>query len=93
MNLGTGVLGVKGSLVPTRIVKGTSMSRLFEEMAQGTAEARAYMEGKREGYKVTANTPAPLRRAIQLHEESSTPARSSRRRSAEASTLRRDDSA
>ena len=29
------------------------MSRLFEEMAQGTAEARAYMEGERKGYKVT----------------------------------------
>jgi putative transcriptional regulator len=29
------------------------MSKLFEEMAQGTAEARAYMEGKRKGYKVT----------------------------------------
>lgn len=29
------------------------MSKLFEEMAQGTAEARAYMEGNRKGYKVT----------------------------------------
>jgi hypothetical protein len=29
------------------------MSKLFEEMAQGTAEARAYMDGKRKGYKVT----------------------------------------
>ena len=29
------------------------MSKLFEEMAQGMAEARAYMEGEREGYKVT----------------------------------------
>lgn len=29
------------------------MSKIFEEMAQGTAEARAYMEGKRKGYKVT----------------------------------------
>ena len=29
------------------------MSKLFEEMAQGTAEARAYMEGKWKGYKVT----------------------------------------
>jgi putative transcriptional regulator len=29
------------------------MSQLFEEMAQGTAEARAYMEGQRKGYKVT----------------------------------------
>ncbi len=30
-----------------------SMSKLFEEMAQGTAEANAYMEGERKGYKVT----------------------------------------
>ncbi len=29
------------------------MSKLFEEMAQGTAEARAYMEGEHKGYKVT----------------------------------------
>jgi putative transcriptional regulator len=29
------------------------MSKLFEEMAQGTAEARAYIEGERKGYKVT----------------------------------------
>lgn len=29
------------------------MSKLFEEMAQGTAEAHAYMEGERKGYKVT----------------------------------------
>ena len=29
------------------------MSKLFEEMAQGTAEARAYMEGERDGYQVT----------------------------------------
>ena len=29
------------------------MSKLFEEMAQGTAEARAYMDGARTGYKVT----------------------------------------
>lgn len=29
------------------------MSKLFEEMAQGTAEARAYMEGERKGFKVT----------------------------------------
>ena len=29
------------------------MSKLFEEMAQGTAEARAYMDGDRQGYKVT----------------------------------------
>jgi hypothetical protein len=29
------------------------MSKLFEEMAQGTAEPRAFMEGEREGYKVT----------------------------------------
>jgi putative transcriptional regulator len=29
------------------------MSKLFDEMAQGTEEARAYMEGERKGYKVT----------------------------------------
>ncbi len=29
------------------------MSRLFEEMAQGTAEAHAYMEGERKGFRVT----------------------------------------
>ena len=29
------------------------MSKLFEEIAQGTAEAHAYMEGERRGYKVT----------------------------------------
>ena len=29
------------------------MSKLFEEMAQGLSEARAYMEGERKGYKVT----------------------------------------
>jgi putative transcriptional regulator len=29
------------------------MSKLFEEMAQATAEARAYMEGERKGFKVT----------------------------------------
>ncbi len=29
------------------------MSKLFEDMTQGTAEARAYMEGERKGYKVT----------------------------------------
>ena len=29
------------------------MSKLFEEMTQGTAEARSYMEGERKGYKVT----------------------------------------
>jgi putative transcriptional regulator len=34
--------------------RGGTMSKLFKEMmAQGTAEARAYMEGKRKGYKVT----------------------------------------
>jgi hypothetical protein len=32
---------------------GKSMSKLSEEIAQGTAEARAYMEGKRKGYKMT----------------------------------------
>ncbi len=29
------------------------MSKLFEEMAQGLSEARAYMKGERQGYKVT----------------------------------------
>jgi len=29
------------------------MSKLFDEMVQGTEEARAYMEGERKGYKVT----------------------------------------
>jgi putative transcriptional regulator len=29
------------------------MSKLFAEMAQGTAEARAYMRGTRKGFKVT----------------------------------------
>ena len=33
--------------------EGEAMSKLFKEMAQGTAEARAYMEGERKGYKVT----------------------------------------
>jgi putative transcriptional regulator len=33
-------------------LQGDAMSKLFEEMAQGTTEARAYMEGKRKGYKV-----------------------------------------
>ena len=33
--------------------QGDAMSKLFEEMAKGTAEARAYMQGKRKGYKVT----------------------------------------
>lgn len=30
-----------------------AMSKLFAEMAQGMSEARAYMEGRRKGYKVT----------------------------------------
>jgi putative transcriptional regulator len=34
-------------------LQGEEMSKLFQEMAQGTAEARAYMDGKRKGYKVT----------------------------------------
>jgi hypothetical protein len=34
-------------------LQGKTMSKLFEEMAQGTAEARAYMEGGRKEYKVT----------------------------------------
>jgi hypothetical protein len=29
------------------------MSKLYKEILQGTAEARAYMEGEREGYRVT----------------------------------------
>jgi putative transcriptional regulator len=29
------------------------MSKLSEEMVQGTADARAYMEGERKGFKVT----------------------------------------
>jgi hypothetical protein len=29
------------------------MSKLFKEMAQGTAEACAYTEGERKGYKIT----------------------------------------
>lgn len=29
------------------------MSKLFEEIAQGTADARAYMSGERKGYRVT----------------------------------------
>jgi hypothetical protein len=29
------------------------MSKLFEELVQGLAEVRAYMEGEREGFKVT----------------------------------------
>ena len=29
------------------------MSKLFEEISQGMAEACAYMEGEREGYRVT----------------------------------------
>jgi hypothetical protein len=36
------------------------MSKLFEEMAQGTADARACMESERKGYKVTLPTnPVP----------------------------------
>ena len=38
------------------------MSKLFEEMAQGTAEARAYMEGERKGYKVTLPESIDVRR-------------------------------
>ena len=30
-----------------------TMSKLFEEMTKGTAEARAYMEGERKGFRVT----------------------------------------
>jgi len=35
------------------VVEEESMIKLFEEMAKGTAEARAYMAGERKGYKVT----------------------------------------
>lgn len=38
------------------------MSKLFEEMAQSTAEARAYMKGKRKGYKVTLPDTVDVRR-------------------------------
>lgn len=38
------------------------MSKLFEEMAQGTAEARAYMEGERRSYKVTLPETVDVRR-------------------------------
>jgi putative transcriptional regulator len=34
-------------------LQGEAMSKLFEEMAQGVSEARAYMEGERKGFKVT----------------------------------------
>lgn len=37
------------------------MSKLFEEIAQGTAEARAYMEGERKGYKVTLPESVDIR--------------------------------
>jgi putative transcriptional regulator len=37
------------------------MSKLFEEMAKGTAEARAYMQGKRKGYKVTLHETIDVR--------------------------------
>ena len=33
------------------------MSKLFEEMAQGTAEARAYMEGERKGTRSLCRRP------------------------------------
>jgi putative transcriptional regulator len=37
------------------------MSKLFEEMAQETAEARASMEGKRKGYKVNCPETVDVR--------------------------------
>ena len=49
---GAECLGKNGEEFLSRL-QGEAMSKLFEEMAQGTAEARAYMEGERKGYKVT----------------------------------------
>ena len=37
------------------------MSKLFEEMVQGTSEARAYMEGERSGFKVTLPATVDVR--------------------------------
>jgi putative transcriptional regulator len=48
------------------------MSKLFEEMAQGTTEARAYMEGERKGYKVTLPETVDvrgLRKRLHLSQE------------------------
>lgn len=40
------------------------MSKLFDEMAKGTAEARAYMDGKRKGYKVTPPETVSVRAIV-----------------------------
>jgi len=48
------------------------MSKLFEEMAQGTADARAWMEGERKGYKATlpeAVDVRALRKRLRLSQE------------------------
>ena len=37
------------------------MSKLFEEMSQGLGEARAYMEGERQGYKTTVPETVDVR--------------------------------
>ena len=37
------------------------MTKLFEEMAQGVGEARAYMEGERKGYKTTLPASVDVR--------------------------------
>ena len=39
------------------------MSKLFEEIAKGTAEARAYMGRKAKGYKVTLPETVDVRRS------------------------------
>jgi len=38
------------------------MSKLYEEMVQGTKEARAYMEGERKGYRVTLPATVDVRK-------------------------------
>ncbi len=48
------------------------MSKLFEEMAQGTADARAWMEGERKGFKATlpdAVDVRGLRKRLRLSQE------------------------
>jgi putative transcriptional regulator len=48
------------------------MTKLFEEMAQGTTEARAYMDGERKGYKVTLPETVDvrgLRKRLHLSQE------------------------
>ena len=50
-----------------------AMSEFFEEMAQGTAEARACMEGERKGYKVTLPETVDvrgLRKRLRLSQDS-----------------------